>query len=88
MSIQNAYNEWSEIYDTNENLTRDLDQKIMRDTFSGQHFQSVLELRCGTGKNTVFLAEIGVSVHAFDFSQGMIEKVKEKVRAENVRFEI
>jgi malonyl-CoA O-methyltransferase len=88
MDIQNAYNEWSEIYDTNENLTRDLDQQIMRETFSGQRFQSILELGCGTGKNTVFLAEIGRSVHALDFSQGMLEKAKEKVKAKNVRFEI
>lgn len=88
MSIQNAYNEWSEIYDSNENLTRDLDQKVTWDTLSGQHFDSILELGCGTGKNTIFLAQIGTRVHALDFSQGMIEKAKEKVQAENVRFEM
>jgi len=88
MSIQNAYNEWSEIYDTNANLTRDLDQQVTRDTLGGQHFDSILELGCGTGKNTAFLAQIGNKVHALDFSQGMIEKAKEKVTAENVRFEL
>jgi hypothetical protein len=30
MTIQNAYNEWAGIYDSNENLTRDLDQKVTR----------------------------------------------------------
>src|SRR5258706_9235384 len=88
MDIQNAYNEWSDVYDTNENLTRDLDQQIIRDIFNGQYFQAILELGCGTGKNTVFLAQIGASVHALDFSQGMIAKAKEKVMAENVRFEM
>lgn len=88
MSIQNAYNEWSEIYDTNENLTRDLDQMLTRKTFAGQHFDSILELGCGTGKNTEFLVEIGTKVHALDFSQGMLEKAKEKVRAENVSFSV
>jgi len=88
MSVQGAYNEWSESYDTNENLTRDLDQQITRDTFSDQRFDSILELGCGTGKNTLFLAQIGTTVHALDFSPGMIEKAKEKVKAENVRFEI
>lgn len=86
MSIQNAYNEWSEIYDSNENLTRDLDQMLTRNMFAGQHFNSILETGCGTGKNTAFLVEIGTSVHALDFSQGMIEKAKEKVRARNLRF--
>ncbi len=88
MNIQNAYNAWSEIYDTNENLTRDLDQMLTRKTFAGQHFDSILETGCGTGKNTVFLAGIGTNVHALDFSQGMIEKAREKVTTENVRFSL
>jgi len=88
MSIQNAYNEWAEIYDSNKNLTRDLDQKVTRDIFINQRFNSILELGCGTGKNTVFLAQIGTRVHALDFSLGMIKKAKEKVNSESVRFSI
>jgi ubiquinone/menaquinone biosynthesis C-methylase UbiE len=86
MSIQQAYNNWSETYDTDENLTRDLDQKVARELLSDLHFSSILEIGCGTGKNTSFFAQIGDSVYAVDFSEGMIEKAKEKVRAENVRF--
>lgn len=86
MNIQNAYNEWSDSYDTDENFTRDLDQKITREALASQHFDSILELGCGTGKNTALLAQIGTKIHALDFSQGMIEKAKEKVKAENVRF--
>jgi len=86
MTIRNAYDEWSGTYDTDENLTRDLDQRITRESFAGHHFGSILEIGCGTGKNTAFLAQIGMHVHALDFSQGMIEKAKEKVKAGNVRF--
>jgi len=86
MSIQKAYNDWSETYDTDENLTRDLDQKVTREALANLYFKSILEIGCGTGKNTAFLAKIGESVHAVDFSQGMIEKAREKVRADNVRF--
>lgn len=88
MDIQNAYKEWLEIYDTNENRTRDLDQKVTRDMLTGQRFQSILELGCGTGKNTAFLIQIGEQVHALDFSQGMIERAKAKVKAENIRFSL
>jgi ubiquinone/menaquinone biosynthesis C-methylase UbiE len=88
MNIQDAYNEWSEIYDSNANLTRDLDQEVTRETLGNQRFESILELGCGTGKNTAFLAQIGSHVHALDFSQGMIEKAREKVKADNVRFEV
>jgi len=88
MSIQKAYNQWSETYDTDRNLTRDLDQQVMQETLASRHFNSILEIGCGTGKNTAFLAQIAGSVHALDFSQGMIEKAREKVKAENVRFSV
>jgi len=88
MNIQKAYNEWSESYDGDQNLTRDLDQEVTREVLADLHFDSVLELGCGTGKNTIFLSQIGTNVHAVDFSQGMIEKAKEKVQAKNVVFSI
>ena len=86
MDIQKAYDDWSETYDADGNLTRDLDRKVVREALAGLHFESILELGCGTGKNTPFLAQIGTQVHAVDFSAGMIAKAKEKVKAENVEF--
>ena len=88
MNTQNAYNEWSETYDTDQNLTRDLDQKVTRETLANLRFDSILEIGCGTGKNTAFLVEVGGRVHALDFSEGMIEKAREKVKAENVTFSV
>ena len=86
MSIRQAYDDWSSSYDTDENLTRDLDGQITRELLANQRFNSILEIGCGTGKNTSFLAKIGTSVQALDFSEGMIEKAREKVKAANVRF--
>ena len=88
MNIQKAYNEWSDSYDADNNLTRDLDQQVTREALANLHFNSILEIGCGTGKNTAFLAQIGDSVHALDFSKGMIEKAREKVVAQNVIFSI
>ncbi|HSL30309.1 MAG TPA: class I SAM-dependent methyltransferase [Anaerolineales bacterium] len=88
MSIQKAYDNWSSSYDTDRNLTRDLDREITREALADQHFASILEIGCGTGKNTVFLSQIARRVDALDFSGGMIEKAREKVRADNVRFSI
>jgi malonyl-CoA O-methyltransferase len=88
MDIQNAYNEWSDSYDRDENRTRDLDRDIVRNRFGSLHFDSILEIGCGTGKNTSFFTEIGRKVQAVDFSEGMIAKAREKVQAENVRFSL
>jgi malonyl-CoA O-methyltransferase len=88
MEIQDAYNEWSESYDTDENLTRDLDQEVTRRRLGEMRFDSILEIGCGTGKNTSFLVNIGRSVQAVDFSPGMIGKARQKVQAENVIFSL
>ena len=86
MSIQNAYNDWSASYDSDENLTRDLDRNVLREALANLQFKSILEIGCGTGKNTVFLSQIGEQVHTLDFSEGMIANARKKVTAGNVRF--
>ncbi len=59
---------------------------MTRELLADLQVNSILELGCGTGKNTSFLAQIGAKVEAVDFSQGMIQKAREKVKAENVTF--
>lgn len=87
MNIDEAYNEWAETYDSNQNFTRDLDAQLLRTILTSQRFESILEIGCGTGKNTGFLAQIGAQVDALDFSDSMIARAKEKVQTQNVRFE-
>ncbi|MEH2223617.1 class I SAM-dependent methyltransferase [Nostoc sp.] len=86
MSIQAAYDNWSATYDADENLTRDLDRIVTRETLMGLKCKSVVEVGCGTGKNTLLLSQIALKVCAIDFSAQMIEKAKEKVRSANVVF--
>lgn len=88
MNVKQGYNTWSATYDTVENLTRDLDQVVTQKALGDLRFKSILEIGCGTGKNTALLAQISERVRAIDFSEGMIEKAKEKVRASNVAFSI
>lgn len=88
MKIQDAYTNWSSMYDADRNLTRDLDETATRQTLKDRRFRSVLELGCGTGKNTLFLAGIAEKVHAVDFSEGMLARAEQKVRLENVTFAV
>ncbi|MBC7807938.1 MAG: methyltransferase domain-containing protein [Akkermansiaceae bacterium] len=88
MKIQDAYTNWSATYDADRNLTRDLDEIATRQTLESGRFRSILELGCGTGKNTMFLAQIGETVHAVDFSKGMLARAEQKVRFENVTFAV
>lgn len=88
MEIHEAYNDWSATYDSDRNLTRDLDHRVAQQTLANLRCKSILELGCGTGKNTNLLSRIGEHVHALDFSAGMIEKAKSKLSLANVTFEI
>jgi ubiquinone/menaquinone biosynthesis C-methylase UbiE len=86
VSIQAAYTDWSATYDTDRNLTRDLDQIVTRKILGHLHYRSILEMGCGTGKNTGFLATIGEQVLALDFSLGMIQKAKEKDPSDRIQY--
>lgn len=87
MSIEQAYNSWAMQYDTNQNKTRDLDKKSTITTLSKYLFDKVIELGCGTGKNTVWLLEHTKEIIGLDFSEEMLNKAKTKIKSDKVIFQ-
>lgn len=87
MSIEKAYNEWSSQYDTNKNKTRDLDARVTSEVLEGIPFNKVLELGCGTGKNTQWLSKNANEILAVDFSDKMLEIARKKITDPKVRFQ-
>jgi len=83
MTIRAAYSDWATTYDTDRNLTRDLDQVVTRNTLKARHVDNILELGCGTGKNTLFLRGIADRLCTFDFSDGMIRQAQAKITSDN-----
>jgi SAM-dependent methyltransferase len=86
MKIQDAYTHWSTTYDSDRNLTRDLDQLATEHALRDRSYRNVLELGCGTGKNTALLSRIGRNILAVDFSPGMLKQAKLKIGSRNVLF--
>jgi ubiquinone/menaquinone biosynthesis C-methylase UbiE len=86
MDNQAGYNQWAGDYDAVINKTRDLEALAFRETISQLKFDDVLELGCGTGKNTEWLAANAKTVIAIDFSDEMVNKAREKINQLNIQF--
>ena len=86
MSTQQLYNEWSSTYDEVENKTRDLEKAAGQQMLQSLSCDRLLELGCGTGKNTAWLQEKTKTLLAVDLSEGMLQKAKEKINNAAVTF--
>jgi len=78
MNVRQAYDVWANNYDTVENKTRDLEAKALRESVSMFENLDVLEIGCGTGKNTEWFVSKAKRIVAADFSSEMLARAKEK----------
>jgi ubiquinone/menaquinone biosynthesis C-methylase UbiE len=81
-----SYDRWADTYDSDRNATRDLDATAVRRAPLRLDGADVVELGCGTGKNTIWLAGRARDVLALDFSERMLERAKAAVTSPSVRF--
>jgi ubiquinone/menaquinone biosynthesis C-methylase UbiE len=86
MDTRQSYNAWASQYDSQTNLTRDLEARSLREILKDISFDSCLEIGCGTGKNTSWLIEKAKQVTAVDLSDEMLAKAKSKIGEEKVQF--
>ncbi|HVO76027.1 MAG TPA: class I SAM-dependent methyltransferase [Ignavibacteriaceae bacterium] len=81
-----AYNQWSEDYDKTINKTRGLEGMAIRKVLEKIYFKNVLEIGCGTGKNTEWLLSKAERIIGVDFSEKMLEKAEKKIKNNKVKF--
>jgi malonyl-CoA O-methyltransferase len=84
--VARAYDRWAAQYDSDHNATRDLDAEVVRRAPLRIDGRRVLELGCGTGKNSAWLAERARELVALDFSAGMLAVARGRVLAPHARF--
>ncbi|RPA89466.1 S-adenosyl-L-methionine-dependent methyltransferase, partial [Choiromyces venosus 120613-1] len=87
-----AYNQWADVYDYDGNIMQLQDDEAFDATVPGllstRPPSRILDLGCGTGRNTVKLYRslpIGAEIVAMDVSEGMMAKAKERIAAEPQR---
>ena len=87
--IAAAYNDWAETYDTDPNRTRDLAAQVLRQADLSSANHTIIEVGCGTGRNTEWLARVpagAAEIAAMDFSEEMLARARERVRDPRVGF--
>ena len=88
MSVREGYDRWANIYDHDRNPLQALEEPYVREAVGEVRGLTVLDLGCGTGRHTVWLAQSGANVTAVDFSEQMLAQARAKPGVENVRFVI
>ena len=80
------YNTWAYQYDNNINTTRDLDKIVTKKSLVNIDFFKVLELGCGSGKNTEWLLSKADKLVGLDFSKNMLALARKKINSKKVTF--
>ena len=84
--VRDGYDRWASVYDHDANPLPALEDPHVREALGDVRGRDVLDLGCGTGRHTAWLAEAGARVTAVDFSENMLERARVKVSAADVRF--
>jgi malonyl-CoA O-methyltransferase len=85
-AIRAGYDRWAAVYDHEANPLVALEEPLVREALGEVSGLAVLDLGCGTGRHSLWLAARGASVTAVDFSAGMLEEARKKPGGGSVRF--
>jgi malonyl-CoA O-methyltransferase len=84
--IRAGYDRWAPIYDHDANPLPALEEPLVRNVAGDLRGLSVLDLGCGTGRHTAWLAQAGAHVTGIDSSAGMLDEARRKIVVESVKF--
>ena len=85
-AVRDGYDRWAVVYDHDANPLPALEDPHVRKALGEVRGLDVLDLGCGTGRHTAWLAQAGARVTAVDFSEEMLERARRKAPAADVRF--
>lgn len=84
---------WEPVYKEKGDLYKDLQPKIKKyaKIFKRNKYKKILDLGCGTGRNTIYLAQQGFTVYALDISKTGVtitKKKAQKLNLKNIKYKI
>lgn len=85
-SVRAGYDRWAAVYDHDANPLQALEEPHFRAAVGDPRGLAVLDMGCGTGRHSVWLAAAGAHVTAIDFSEAMLAEARRKPHADAVTF--
>jgi malonyl-CoA O-methyltransferase len=85
-SISDGYDQWAPMYDYDSNPLPALEEPRVRELVGVVDGRKVLDLGCGTGRHSAWMAAKGATVVAVDFSAGMLAQARAKESAKSITF--
>ena len=86
LPAREGYDRWAPHYDKKGNPAVALKQREIRRLIGDVRGLQVVDLGCGTGRNSAEMAEAGAEVTAVDFSEGMLSEARQRPGAGRIRF--
>jgi malonyl-CoA O-methyltransferase len=86
LPVAQGYDLWSELYDGEDNPLIKMESDLVFQLLGDLNGLKVADLGCGTGRQTLKMAEHGAEVTGIDFSEGMLRQARAKTAAHKVRF--
>lgn len=86
LTPRDGYDRWSDIYDDYANPLIVLEEPVVRRLLGELEGLEVLDVGCGTGRHSIWMAGAGAQVTGLDFSTGMLEQAASKGGAGKVEF--
>lgn len=86
LPTREGYDRWAAVYDDEDNPLIALEEEHLPPLLGDVRGLRVVDLGCGTGRQTARLAAVGADVVGVDFSEAMLARARQRPGAEGVRF--
>ena len=83
--VRDGYNLWATVYDDDRNPLQGLEGPLVQQACGNVQGLNVLDMGCGTGRHTLWLAQAGAKVTGIDFSEAMLDKAREKTEGYSIQ---
>jgi ubiquinone/menaquinone biosynthesis C-methylase UbiE len=84
VSVDDGYAKWAPSYDAYSNGLILLEEPVVRALLKDVENKRVLDVACGTGRHTLWLAEAGARVTGVDANAAMLEVARSKPKSSSV----